>query len=204
MVYIEVNKNNFDEELITEINKNLRNNNANIFLLIFMEGCGPCNSTRPEWYKLRNILSNNILNDENILILSIDKDYFNKLKNLGNEPNSFPTIRYIKNSANINENYEDSSIENKDRSIDSFILWIKNKLNREKITKNEMDEIQNQYGGKKIKKRTVKNKKKNNSNNKQNKHLKYGGKWSLKYKRSINCKKPHGFSQKQYCKYGRK
>ena len=28
--------------------------------------------------------------------------------------------------------------------------------------------------------------------------------WSLKYKRSINCKSPHGFSQKQYCKYGRK
>lgn len=34
----------------------------------------------------------------------------------------------------------------------------------------------------------------------------YGGgktkkrKWSLKYKRSINCKKPKGFSQKQYCK----
>lgn len=31
-----------------------------------------------------------------------------------------------------------------------------------------------------------------------------GRKWSAKYKRSINCKKPKGFSQKQYCKYGRK
>lgn len=29
-------------------------------------------------------------------------------------------------------------------------------------------------------------------------------KWSNKYKKSINCKKPKGFSQKQYCKYGRK
>jgi len=29
-------------------------------------------------------------------------------------------------------------------------------------------------------------------------------KWSLKYKKSINCKRPKGFSQKQYCKYGRK
>ena len=33
---------------------------------------------------------------------------------------------------------------------------------------------------------------------KKNKH---GGSWSLKYKRSINCKRPRGFSQKQYCKY---
>jgi hypothetical protein len=31
-----------------------------------------------------------------------------------------------------------------------------------------------------------------------------GGKWSIKYKRTINCKKPKGFSQKQYCKYGKK
>ena len=28
--------------------------------------------------------------------------------------------------------------------------------------------------------------------------------WSLKYKKSINCKRPRGFSQRQYCKYGRK
>ena len=31
-----------------------------------------------------------------------------------------------------------------------------------------------------------------------------GGKWSKKYKKTINCKKPKGFSQKQHCKYGRK
>jgi hypothetical protein len=33
---------------------------------------------------------------------------------------------------------------------------------------------------------------------------KRGGKWSLKYKKSINCRKPKGFSQRQHCKYGRK
>lgn len=31
-----------------------------------------------------------------------------------------------------------------------------------------------------------------------------GGKWSVKYKKSINCNRPKGFSQKQHCKYGRK
>lgn len=31
-----------------------------------------------------------------------------------------------------------------------------------------------------------------------------GGKWSRKYKLSINCSRPKGFSQRQYCKYGRK
>ena len=28
-------------------------------------------------------------------------------------------------------------------------------------------------------------------------------KWSMKYKKSITCRKPKGFSQKQYCRYGR-
>jgi hypothetical protein len=28
-------------------------------------------------------------------------------------------------------------------------------------------------------------------------------KWSLKYKRTIDCNHPKGFSQKQHCKYGR-
>ena len=37
----------------------------------------------------------------------------------------------------------------------------------------------------------------------KNKSKKIGGKWSLKYKKSINCNHPKGFSQKQHCKYGR-
>jgi hypothetical protein len=32
---------------------------------------------------------------------------------------------------------------------------------------------------------------------------KKGGAWSAKYKRSIDCKRPRGFSQRQYCNYGR-
>jgi hypothetical protein len=35
------------------------------------------------------------------------------------------------------------------------------------------------------------------------KTIKHRKKWSMKYKKSINCKKPRGFSQKQHCKYGR-
>ena len=30
----------------------------NIFVLIYMEGCGLCNATRPEWKKIENILEN--------------------------------------------------------------------------------------------------------------------------------------------------
>lgn len=33
---------------------------------------------------------------------------------------------------------------------------------------------------------------------------KTGGKWTMKYKKSIKCRSPRGFSQRQYCKYGRR
>ena len=49
--------------------------------------------------------------------------------------------------------------------------------------------------GKTKKNKTKKNKSKNKKSRKR---------WSLKYKKSINCKRPRGFSQRQYCKYGRK
>jgi len=39
---------------------------------------------------------------------------------------------------------------------------------------------------------------------KYSRNIKTGGKWSAKYKKSINCKRPKGFSQRQHCKYGRK
>jgi hypothetical protein len=37
-----------------------------------------------------------------------------------------------------------------------------------------------------------------------NKSNEYKKKWSMKYKRSINCRRPRGFSQRQHCKYGRR
>ena len=56
---------------------------------------------------------------------------------------------------------------------------------------------------KKTKKQTHK-KSSHKRKNKKTKKNKKGGKWSRKYKKSINCRTPKGFSQKQYCKYGRK
>ena len=59
-----------------------------------------------------------------------------------------------------------------------------------------MMQLNPQGGGNQTKRnRTIKNKIKKSKKQK---------KWSLKYKKSINCKRPRGFSQRQYCKYGRK
>lgn len=199
MVYFEINKKNYNKgtpNKIDQINDKLANKDNKTFLLIYMEGCGPCNATRPEWSKINNVLSNDFLNKDNIAIVSIDKDLFGKLKNAGSEPSGFPTIRFITSSGENIETYEDSDVpETKDRSIDSFVEWIKSKSGDSEITSSE----------RKIAGGTITRTRKRTRRNRKTKTKKrYGGKWSLKYKNSINCRKPKGFSQKQHCKYGRK
>lgn len=187
MVYLEINKKNYNNgtpRLIDKFNNQLDKKTSKIFILFYMEGCGPCNATRPEWSKLKNVLSNDILNNDEIAIVAIDQELTNKLKNIKSEPNSFPTMRFMTNAGEISENYEDSDILKKDRTIDSFVEWIKSKIKHNNFI-NKKPKKYYMKGGKKTRK-------------------KYGGKWSLKYKRSINCRKPKGFSQRQYCKYSRK
>ena len=187
MVFLTINAKNYDvkdkngKTLIDNLNSMVHDKDVQIFIMFYMEGCGPCNSTRPEWSKLKNVLKNT-KNNNNIVIVDMDQVLSNKLKGI-NQPNAFPTMRYITNGGMEVENYEDSSITNKDRTIDSFVEWINVKTKDNNIK-----------GGKK----TINNKMVKNINKTRKR------KWSNKYKRSINCKSPKGFSQKQYCKYGRK
>jgi thiol-disulfide isomerase/thioredoxin len=192
MVYLEINKKNADK-LIDKLNDYLSKKDSKIFILFYMEGCGPCNETRPEWSKLKNVLSKPFLNQQDIVIVSVDKDLFGRLKHTKDEPTSFPTIRFMTNSGENIESYENSGISTKDRKIDSFVEWIKLKTGQNNITRGD-DLYGKLNGGKTHKKMNIRRRTK--------KYI--GGKWSAKYKRSINCRRPKGFSQKQYCKYGRK
>lgn len=187
MVYLEIDKTK--SHLIDDLNKYLIPEKNKIFILIYMEGCGPCNETRPEWAKLKNVLSEDFLNKQDVIIVSIDKDLVGKVKNIKSEPRAFPTIRFITDAGDTAETYEDSDISVKDRSIDSFVEWIKSKSRENNIT---------------ISERKSKRRPNYTTSTRKVYRKMRGGKWSAKYKRSINCKRPKGFSQRQYCKYGRK
>ena len=193
MVFLDINTKNYKEvykngktrlDFLNDLIS--KNNNNKVFILYYMEGCGPCNATRPEWSKIKNTLKQ-YNNSNEVAIVDIDQVLSGKIKNI-QQPNSFPTIRFITNKGKNVENYEDSSVENKDRSIDSFVSWIKLKTPNKHNNEKKLTQKRHHY------KKTLKNKYNN---------LK-GGKWSRKYKNSINCNNPRGFSQRQYCKYGRK
>jgi hypothetical protein len=168
----------------------IENENNHVFVLVYMEGCGPCNATRPEWEKLENALSSQYANNDSLYIIDINKDYIGNVKKIGSI-DGFPTMKHF-HKGNV-DNYEDANIRVKDRTVDSFMQWVETKIMNVVVGGGKKSSPEN------LLRRTMKKSKSMRKSRKQK-----GGKWSRKYKRSINCKKPKGFSQKQYCKYGRR
>lgn len=111
--------------------------------------------------------------DDQFIIGDIERQDLPNVHNLNYEVKGFPTILFLDNGKI--ETFEDAGFQ--ERKIDTFMKWINTKCKKIKPKTRKI-------GRKKIYK------------------LK-GGKWSRKYKKSINCNKPKGFSQRQYCKYGR-
>ena len=57
-----------------------------IFMIIYMEGCGPCNATRPEWTKMEQTLKNQYSNKNNLVLMDINKDFLPDIKqDIGSE-----------------------------------------------------------------------------------------------------------------------
>ena len=98
-----------------------------VFILIYMEGCGPCNATRPEWRKIESALKSQYAKNNKIVVVDVNKIFLPSIKHLG-EIDGFPTLKYIGHNGKMIETYENSPINNKDRSASSFINWIETKI----------------------------------------------------------------------------
>jgi thiol-disulfide isomerase/thioredoxin len=133
-----------------------------VFILIYMEGCGPCNAARPEWSKMAHTLQKQYSKNKDIVIIDINKDLLSSIKGIGSI-NGFPTMKYITNKGNTVENYEDSSIKNKDRSSDSFINWVESKVLNGKIVSTNFTGPQHVYN--RLSKKQHNNKKSRNVRN---------------------------------------
>ena len=107
---------------------NLINQGKDVFILVYMKGCGPCNATRPEWEKIEPTLKSQYAKNNKLVVIDINKDYIGKIKHIGSI-DGFPTMKYISNYGKKVEPYETSTITTKDRSLDSFINWIETNIN---------------------------------------------------------------------------
>ena len=183
------------EKDVSKIDKMIKQG-KDVFILVYMEGCGPCNATRPEWAKIESALKDQYANNDKLVVVDVNKDFISKFKHIG-QIDGFPTMKYIGNYGKIVETYENSPVKKKDRSVSSFINWIESKINK-MISTTPTSSAEHVY------RRISQTRRKTHHNKSSNKKGHRGGKWTRKYKLSINCSKPKGFSQKQYCKYSRR
>ena len=72
----------------------LTKNKKPFFLFFYMEGCGPCNRMKIIWKKLKQ-LNPHLNKDKDNRFVMINYTAFSKLNGTGEQPSSFPTIRYV-------------------------------------------------------------------------------------------------------------
>lgn len=95
-----------------------------VFVLIYMDGCGPCEATRPEWAKLKHTLSAKYKNNNNVVIADVNSDALGAgITNIQNIT-GFPTMRMICKKGQLKEEFEQGKHLNKARTVDAFIEWI--------------------------------------------------------------------------------
>jgi len=94
------------------------------FLFLYMDGCGPCNTTKISWKDISKHIKKDHLKNKNVCVAEINKNLFGQIPNIGSDPMGFPTLRYINNNGKIIEEYESN------RSPEAFAQWIESKLHK--------------------------------------------------------------------------
>lgn len=155
--------NSASEEEISSVNDYLQGDNPS-FVLLYMDGCGPCSETHPQWKKMENKFSNN----QDIGIFDIEMSNLENInhKNLTKDVVGFPTMRYVK--GNVCEDYEKCNGITTDRSYNSFLDWIDKKQgNKNVMLMGGAKRKRKSKSKKKSKKKTRKSKKKSKKRSKK-------------------------------------
>jgi hypothetical protein len=191
MIFLEpiTDLNNEENQKNMEIFNKHHDSGKQCFLFLYMDGCGPCDMTKLSWKDINKHIKKQHLSNNNVIVAQINKNLFSQMKNIGAEPMGFPTLRYINKNGKVIEEYESS------RTPQAFAQWIESKISKPQFRK--------QIQSRKVHRKYPVYRKTKHSYHKR-KIIMRGGKWSMKYKKSIDCKNPKGFSQRQHCKYGRK
>jgi len=108
---------------------------CDVFMLIYMVGCGPCNLTKPEWFKLKSSLGGQYKKNNKLVIADVNKDFAHLVHKI-EPPNGFPTMLYVSQHGNKIENYEASTIRDKSRNVDSFMNWIESHVSKMEVVSN--------------------------------------------------------------------
>ena len=99
---------------IQKINQHI-NNKKPVVIYFYKDGCPFCERTTPEWDKLPNYLSPT--ND--VLVIRMNKEYYDRLRSVGEKPALYPNIRYVHGSR-----IDTFKKEGDERNAKNLAMWI--------------------------------------------------------------------------------
>lgn len=99
---------------INQINQHIHNKKPAV-IYFYKNGCPFCERTTPEWKKLPNYLSQN----KDLLVVDINKDYYEQLQSVGEKPALYPNIRYVNGS-----HIDTFKKEGDERNAKNLATWI--------------------------------------------------------------------------------
>jgi hypothetical protein len=113
---------------LPHLNNHLNDRKHKIFLFTYMDGCGPCNETKPMWDRLP-LMQQQIrrLNEpqHDIIIAKVNEKSFGSLvPRLGEKPMAFPSISFF-------SDFKKKDEFNGMRNPNEFIKWINNSIQKD-------------------------------------------------------------------------
>jgi hypothetical protein len=205
------------------------NKKQHIITKYYSDLCPHCVHMKEDWNKVISTIMNNYtpeLPSHNLVMANVDVD--NGMSSCDKKyiPDSYdyvPTIAIIVDGKKVSEFQGERTFQNMlNWVVSNEVSPLKIKKVQDQVQVQHKNQVPNQDQDNKLKPIVMRlrfpnpsimnggsNSNRNNSNNSNNSNNKNQKtqkrkKWSLRYKRSINCRRPRGFSQKQYCKWGRK
>lgn len=100
-------------------------NGKPVFLFLYLDNCNPCNATKENWKEIPNFISDDNKKSD-VMVAQINQELYGiiqKKVDIGIQPESFPTLRYIRGK-NIEE-YDS------DRSAKGLATWIESTLEKQ-------------------------------------------------------------------------
>lgn len=104
-----------DEEL--QMAQQWMKDKDHVYVLVYLDGCGPCNQVRPEWQKLPDIVEPPP--SKHIGIMDINQAIVHRIPQIPT-PLAFPTIQHFTHQGNTVHSFDDSL----DRSASTLAKWI--------------------------------------------------------------------------------
>lgn len=164
------------EAKVQELNDYV-NSGKDVFMFIYMVGCGPCNATHPEWTKLENALEHQYKDNNNLVIASVESKVVSSVKHTG-DIIGYPTLMYLSHNGKKIEQFESSSIKTKKRDVDCFMNWVESHVGNVKSVSPNFKRVtktrKHQYTNKQSRHKRRQSRYKQNRNINRNKRLSRG------------------------------